>query len=199
MKGRVDPLLVCFLACVQWIPQIHLWCHSCWPIGGQNDLLIDSHSIFLNKKISYTYALEHYDLDMRINVSVQELLGYSLGLLNRNITKLKEKPFCGVCYQHCQRRHKYLVDFPFERSQFVTSLSPQHWQSLGVNGHLNRQLDTNDSITSFCLCAGNSDPKLINFYHPQTKLRKGNVFTSVCQEFCPQGGVHLSPTRQTSP
>ena len=29
-------------------------------------------------------------------------------------------------------------------------------------------------------------------YRPQTKLRKGNVFTSVCQEFCPQvgGGVH---------
>ena len=31
-----------------------------------------------------------------------------------------------------------------------------------------------------------------NCYRPQTKLRKGNVFTSVCQEFCPQegGGVH---------
>ena len=30
------------------------------------------------------------------------------------------------------------------------------------------------------------------YYRPQTKLRKGNVFTSVCQEFCPQegGGVH---------
>ena len=29
-------------------------------------------------------------------------------------------------------------------------------------------------------------------YRPQTKLRKGNVFTSVCQQFCPQreGGVH---------
>ena len=25
-------------------------------------------------------------------------------------------------------------------------------------------------------------------YSPQTKLRKGNIFTSVCQEFCPQGG-----------
>ena len=25
------------------------------------------------------------------------------------------------------------------------------------------------------------------YYRPQTKLRKGNVFTSVCQEFCPQG------------
>ena len=24
-------------------------------------------------------------------------------------------------------------------------------------------------------------------YRPQTKLRKGNLFTSVCQEFCPQG------------
>ena len=26
-----------------------------------------------------------------------------------------------------------------------------------------------------------------NFYHPHMKLRKGNVFTSVCQEFCPRG------------
>ena len=24
-------------------------------------------------------------------------------------------------------------------------------------------------------------------YRPQTKLRKGNVFTSVCQDFCPRG------------
>ena len=39
------------------------------------------------------------------------------------------------------------------------------------------------------------------------KLRKGNVFTSMCQEFCPQGGVHPpgrppqadTPLRQTSP
>ena len=28
---------------------------------------------------------------------------------------------------------------------------------------------------------------LIIYYRPQTKLRKGNVFTSVCQEFCPRG------------
>ena len=36
-------------------------------------------------------------------------------------------------------------------------------------------------------------------YRPQTKLRKGNVFTSVCQEFSPQGGclpdTHPSPGR----
>ena len=27
------------------------------------------------------------------------------------------------------------------------------------------------------------------FYHLQTKLRKGNVFTPVCQSFCPQEGM----------
>ena len=27
-------------------------------------------------------------------------------------------------------------------------------------------------------------------YYPQTKLGKGNVFTSVCQEFCLQGSMH---------
>ena len=31
----------------------------------------------------------------------------------------------------------------------------------------------------------------VDSYRSQTKLQKGNVFTSVCQEFCPQGGgVH---------
>ena len=31
----------------------------------------------------------------------------------------------------------------------------------------------------------------VNYYRPQTKLRKGNVFTSVCQQFCPrEGSVH---------
>ena len=29
---------------------------------------------------------------------------------------------------------------------------------------------------------------IINYYRPQTKLRKGNVYRSMCQEFCPQGG-----------
>ena len=35
-------------------------------------------------------------------------------------------------------------------------------------------------------------------YRPQTKLRKGNVFTSVCQEFCPQDGrCTLHPWTET--
>ena len=39
-------------------------------------------------------------------------------------------------------------------------------------------------------------------YRPQLLLRKGNVFTSVCQEFCPWGGGKLciqACTRQTHP
>ena len=34
-KARMDPLLVCFLTCAQWIPQIHLWCDTCWPLDSQ--------------------------------------------------------------------------------------------------------------------------------------------------------------------
>ena len=37
----------------------------------------------------------------------------------------------------------------------------------------------------------------IYYYRPQTKLQKGNVFTSVCQEFCPPGWTRQTPTRQT--
>ena len=32
-----------------------------------------------------------------------------------------------------------------------------------------------------------------NFYRPQTKLRKGNVFTPVCQSFCSRGGGGCLP------
>ena len=31
------------------------------------------------------------------------------------------------------------------------------------------------------------------YYRPQTKLRQGNVFTRVCQEFCPPGGSGRQP------
>ena len=39
----------------------------------------------------------------------------------------------------------------------------------------------------------------LDYYHPQTKLQKGNVFTSVCQEFFPQGSVCQTPPGQTPP
>ena len=34
-KARVEPLFACFLACMQLIPQIHLWCDTCRPLDGQ--------------------------------------------------------------------------------------------------------------------------------------------------------------------
>ena len=51
-KGRVDPLLVCFVACIKWISQIHLCCDTCWPFGshikqfGQNKKLVYLATIF---------------------------------------------------------------------------------------------------------------------------------------------------------
>ena len=30
--------------CMQWIPQIHLWCNICWPLGGQHR----SQAVFLS-------------------------------------------------------------------------------------------------------------------------------------------------------
>ena len=35
-KARVDPSLACFVACMQWIPEIHLWCDTCWLYRGQH-------------------------------------------------------------------------------------------------------------------------------------------------------------------
>ena len=37
----------------------------------------------------------------------------------------------------------------------------------------------------------------LDCYRPQTKLQKGNVFTSMCQEFCPWG--EADTPRQTPP
>ena len=41
-KARVDTSLPCFLACMQWIPQIHLWCNTCQPLDGQCDSRLHS-------------------------------------------------------------------------------------------------------------------------------------------------------------
>ena len=35
-KARVDASLMCFLTYVQWIPQIHLWWDTCWPLCSQH-------------------------------------------------------------------------------------------------------------------------------------------------------------------
>ena len=57
------------------------------------------------------------------------------------------------------------------------------------------------SLVSFLFLVWDTVP-FCYFYRPQTNLRKGYVFTSVCQEFCPQVGVCQTPpssgqTRQT--
>ena len=38
-------LIACFIACVQWISQIHLWCDICWPLDGHHcsEIFFDPH------------------------------------------------------------------------------------------------------------------------------------------------------------
>ena len=58
-KARVDPL---FVTCAQWIPQIHLWCDTCWPLDDQHGsravmthLLIQTFVfVFISKTMSKT-------------------------------------------------------------------------------------------------------------------------------------------------
>ena len=35
-KSGWIPLLACFVTCMQWIPQIYLWCDTYWPLSGQH-------------------------------------------------------------------------------------------------------------------------------------------------------------------
>ena len=39
----------------------------------------------------------------------------------------------------------------------------------------------------------------VQFLPPATKLEQGNIFTSVCQEFCPQGVCHQPPPWADTP
>ena len=35
-EPRWIPWLECFVSCMQQIPQIHLWCDTCWPLGSRH-------------------------------------------------------------------------------------------------------------------------------------------------------------------
>ena len=43
-KARVYPLLACFLTCVQWIPQIHLWCTADLLVASMAAESFDPHT-----------------------------------------------------------------------------------------------------------------------------------------------------------
>ena len=71
-------------------------------------------------------------------------------------------------------------------------LTPQTWDLLGLSGTRPLLLTPSGSHQNmYCWQAGSTVLECCLFYRTQRKLWKGDVFTSVCQEFCPQvGGVH---------
>ena len=54
-KARVDSLLGCFLAWVQWILQIHLQCNTSWPLNGQHGFCFDTW---------YLYTYQHWRVNL---------------------------------------------------------------------------------------------------------------------------------------
>ena len=49
---RLDPSPAYFVAFMQWIPRIHLWCDTCWVIGGQ----CGDHRVF-HKRLAFLSLL----------------------------------------------------------------------------------------------------------------------------------------------
>ena len=55
-------MFACFIAYMQWMPQFHFWCYTCWPPGGQHNspavwatYLRMSTSISGTRTLNFTY------------------------------------------------------------------------------------------------------------------------------------------------
>ena len=129
--------------------------------------------------------------------TAENLYKPSVSILKRNIIFCKNK--LNVLIMNISAAVKYLCNIMLEHVENTCS-----WRSTSLT-LFSSLLWLEENGTSPCVSQPVVDPEfrkrlrqhqmlghqLIN-YRPQTKLRKGNVFTSVCQEFCPQGegGVH---------
>ena len=97
-----------------------------------------------------------------------------------------------------ERRHSLFFQFlPPARQQACRNLLKEYYASLCkhvISDHkqLKNAEKHNRKILQVCYV-------FCYFYRPQTKLRKGNVFTSMCREFCPWGGGGVHPLGRQPP
>ena len=105
--------------------------------------------------------------------------------------------FTSICQSFCSQGHAWQERRPLQRTvpihafQFAKlfSASSAHVTDETLSFILSFTVRSRDQGRLQDFKEGASDLKGVAtyYYHPQTKLRKDNVFTSVCQEFCPQG------------
>ena len=91
----------------------------------------------------------------------------------------------------CFSSFLFFLNFKFLRFVLLYSFSPSFFHSsiiIAGSFRVSLFIDLGMVRTRFGETLGN------HFYRPQTKLQKDNVFTSVCQEFCPHGGKVCAPT-----
>ena len=56
LKPRADPLAcVCFVACMQWVSQIHPWCCTCWAPRGKHGDPVGFGSKYLHKISGWSF------------------------------------------------------------------------------------------------------------------------------------------------
>ena len=55
-------LSLCFIACVQWIPQIYLLWHTCWALGGQYRDLTFSNYVCYWRPTSVTVECKQFSI-----------------------------------------------------------------------------------------------------------------------------------------
>ena len=109
---------------------------------------------------------------------------------------------------HYKKVHKVQGHDPDSISLLVQGgrANTHYWTNTHYNRFFTRSLNTDSHLWSLTLrtVTEENSSLCINgsylirvirqysscYYRPQTKLRKDNVFTSVCQKFCPRGGVH---------
>ena len=88
-KTSVNPSLLCVVVCLQWNPQIHLWCDTCWPTDSQHGSVSWLH--WTKQKFSHCMESDSYsnpncqpqewDLEFEsVSCNVNEPLGHFLFL-----------------------------------------------------------------------------------------------------------------------
>ena len=76
-KARVVLSLAWLIACMQWIPQIHLWCNTCWIFDGQHG----SQAILSTNLHTCTQALVELEWAKRIAYPLANMFPGSFQLI----------------------------------------------------------------------------------------------------------------------
>ena len=135
-QSQVDVSLACFVTYIQLIPQVHLWCDTCWPLDSQQctrDLFIhilDSETItnhiLLLISISFRYREDLYTI--YIQTILTNILSplYLVNLTKNAHMNTKQNIGVGTCLTGIlnlfQVSFSFLVFYKFKNQRLVSDI-----------------------------------------------------------------------------